>query len=77
MGKLLEADTDYVLEDKPQNTCWITVGNISVYIKREDEGVVVDLYAVGAEDRESLASTYAFNQEAEDFIQEMEEEDFA
>lgn len=70
----LDPEDFHVLDSKPQDTTWITVGNISVYLKHEDEGVVVDLYAEGAEDRNSLASTYAFFQEATDFVEELEEE---
>lgn len=59
-----EGETDYLLEPGA-TSCWITVDNISVYIVRTDEGVVVDLYAKGRESDESLAGTWALNQEAE------------
>lgn len=64
-----EVVTDYELE-KEATSCWITVDNISVYVIRTDEGVVVDLYAKGCEMESSLGSTYAFNSEAEEVIDE-------
>lgn len=64
-----ENDNDYVL-DEGARSVWITVDNISVYIHRTDEGVVVDLYALGVEDDECLGSTYAFNNEAQGVIDE-------
>jgi hypothetical protein len=56
--------TDYVLKDD-HGSCWVTVGNISVYIRRNDEGVSVDLYPLGDEDAESIASCWATFAEAE------------
>jgi hypothetical protein len=38
-----EAINDYDLVDG-QDSCWVTVGNISVYILRGDEGVDIALY---------------------------------
>lgn len=40
--------SDYVL-DADERSCWITVGNVSVYIHRELNGVYIDLYTVGKE----------------------------
>lgn len=56
------ADNEYTLND---NTAWITVGNISVYIRKGDEGVSVDLYPVGGEMEEPIASTWATYLEAQ------------
>lgn len=56
---------DYVLAPG-HNLAWITVGNISVNIRRQDEGVAVDLYLLGAENQASFASTYAFFMESEE-----------
>lgn len=39
---------------------WLTVDNCSVAVKRTDEGCVVDLYPLGLEDHDAVASTYAF-----------------
>lgn len=60
---------DYTLR-KGCDCCWITIDNISVYLRRTDEGVVVDLFALGVEDCEPMATTYAFFQEAEDEIKQ-------
>lgn len=57
-------ETDYTLRPG-RRSCWITVDNISVYIVRTDEGVVVDLFPRFRENDESIGSTYAFNAEAE------------
>ena len=56
------ADNDYTLNDE---SVWITVGNISVYIKKGDEGVSVDLYPTGAENDGAIVGTYALYAEAE------------
>ena len=46
---------------------WVGAGDLfSVYIRKTDEGVVVDIYARGCEDCNALASCYAFNQDALD-----------
>lgn len=63
MHKLLE-DSDYVLP-KGVDSIWITVDNISVHVRRTDEGVIADLYALGRETDPCLAGTYAFFAEAE------------
>lgn len=59
------ANGDYVAALERNESLWLTVGLASLHIKRTDEGVVVDLYAKGAEDEESVASTYAFDAELE------------
>lgn len=56
---------DYTLRPE-ENSCWITVGNISVYISRQDEGAVVDLFPQGCEDENCIASTYCMYQESEE-----------
>lgn len=52
-------DSDYIL-NKDFRSAWVTVDNLSVYISRTDEGVVVDLYPHGDENNDPLGSTYAF-----------------
>ena len=47
-------------------SCWVTVGNISVYLRSGDDGVSVTLYPLGKEDEESIAETWATYGEAED-----------
>jgi hypothetical protein len=53
-------ESDYILPDS-MSSCWLTVGNISVYVVRNDEGVSVDLYQKQAEnnDESLLASCWA------------------
>lgn len=58
------AETEYVL-DPSHASCWITIQNISVYVRRTDEGVCVDLYPLNQETDEAIGSTYALFQEAE------------
>ncbi|TNE43767.1 MAG: hypothetical protein EP345_03815 [Sphingomonadales bacterium] len=52
-------DTDVVFDSKPGEHVWITVGEASIRVKHEDEGVVVDVYAVSHEDIEASASLSA------------------
>lgn len=56
-------ETDYELVEKA-GSCWIRTGCLSVYIRRNDEGVSVDIYPAGSESDEAIASTYAFFSEA-------------
>lgn len=65
----LDEETDAELASRADST-WIGVKDFSIYIKKTDEGVVVDIYARGYEDCESLASTYAFDAEAEEMREE-------
>jgi hypothetical protein len=55
-------DGDYTLTD---GAAWLTVKKFSIRINATDEGVVVDIYPLGDECSESLASCYAFDSEAE------------
>jgi hypothetical protein len=40
-------------------SCWITVGNASVYIQHGSEGVGVTLFPRGHEDEDSITETWA------------------
>jgi hypothetical protein len=61
---------DYTLKDD-HNSCWITVGDLSVYVHRGgDPGVIVDIYGHGGEMEEPLASCYAFESEAHEMCEE-------
>jgi len=60
-----EGETDYLLEPGAVS-CWITVGNISVYVMRTDEGVAVDLLPLHREGEAAITSTWALFSEAED-----------
>lgn len=61
-----ESPNDYTLVPALSNSCWITVGNLSVQVARTDEGVVVDVYPLNREDEDVIASTYGFFAEGED-----------
>lgn len=67
-GVLRQKDeTDYILEDDA-TSCWITINNISVYIRRTDEGVAVDLYPLHQELYDSIVGTWATFDEAQGYI---------
>ena len=63
-----EGDNDYILEAKTGKDVWIGIGPISVCVHVTDEGVVVDFWPNHneADAPFSLASAYAFFQEAEE-----------
>jgi len=50
-------DTDYTLGEG--KSCWITVGNGSVYIQHGSEGVGVTIYPKGGEADDSVTETWA------------------
>lgn len=50
------ADNEYTLN---QDTVWITVNNLSLYIRKNDEGVSVDIFPVGFESEDPIAGTWA------------------
>lgn len=54
--------TDFTLHPD-YTSVWITVGNISVYIMRTDEGVAVDLLPLHREGEEAIGSTWALDSE--------------
>lgn len=68
MGVLIQDDlfdddcSDYSLDDEATSV-WITVGNLSVYIMRTDEGVAVDILPLGNEGAEAITSTWALDDE--------------
>ena len=60
-----QGGSDYTLREGALNV-WVTVGALSVYIMRTDEGVAIDVYPKGREaEDDALASCYAFNADAE------------
>jgi len=67
-----EGETDYFLEEDAHSV-WITIGNISVYLRRADEGVAVDLYPLGHELHDSLAGTWALFSESEESLEDERE----
>jgi thiol-disulfide isomerase/thioredoxin len=69
---ILYEETDAQLADAAENT-WVYAKNFAIYIIKTDEGVVVDIYAKGCEDCDSLGSTYAFDDEAKEIQAEYDE----
>lgn len=61
---LVRSGDGYALAPGDSST-WITIGNLSVYVRRTDEGASVSIYPAGDEGGESLAETYAHFSEAE------------
>lgn len=51
--------TDFVAVLEP--AVWITVDRFSVYLKRTDDGVLVDIYPLDDETSQPVASTYALD----------------
>lgn len=68
-----ESGRDYRLKEG-KTGCWIKIGVFSVHLYLTDEGIVSDVFANGEED-ESIASTYAFFNEAEEKVCELDEID--
>jgi hypothetical protein len=61
----LPSDCDEIILPETQQDLWVTVNNIDVHIVRTDEGVVVDMWPLGQEGGTSMATTYAFFQDAD------------
>jgi hypothetical protein len=53
----MDSDGDYILDE---GSCWIQVGNLSVHVKKEDEGVAIDVYPLDDENEAALTSSYTF-----------------
>jgi hypothetical protein len=68
---IYEGENDYILKDQ---SVWITVKDFSVYITKTDEGVVCDLYVKGREDDGSIAGTYAYDDEIDEYLDGEDEE---
>jgi len=49
---------DFTMRENAQYV-WITVRNLSVYIRQADEGVSVDIYPLHREVEDSIAGTWA------------------
>ena len=65
MALTMDDDQDYTL-DSDSESVWITVDTVSVYIKRQDEGVSVYLYPRGHEGEDAIGETYALYDEGEE-----------
>ena len=48
-----------------EGAAWFTVKDFSIRVQSTDEGVIVDVYPKGRECDYLIASTYAFDSEAE------------
>lgn len=48
LDDVTKPEADFVIE-KPGNWAWITVGNVSVKVKHEEEGVVIDAFMLKGE----------------------------
>jgi hypothetical protein len=53
---------EYLLAD---DAVWLIVKDFSIHIHGTDEGIVVDVYALGNEDEDAIATTYAPDNECE------------
>ena len=47
-----------------QESVWIEVDSLVCYVRRTDEGVVVDIFANGQEMEAAIVSTYAYFSES-------------
>lgn len=54
---------EYELKEN-ENSVWITINNLSIYIKRNDKKVSIEVYEKGKETEKTIASTYAMFDEA-------------
>jgi hypothetical protein len=54
---------DYTLTG---GSAWITVGKFSVWLRKTDDGVLVEIYEAGAECDDAFAEASAFNYQLED-----------
>ena len=58
-----DSETDYLLNPE-HDSVWITIDNISVYLRRHDWGVCVDLYPTEQKVADSFGSTWLSFDEA-------------
>ncbi len=58
-----ENGTDFILANE---RCYITVNGLTVHIKKDDEGVAVDIWPLHEEDGEPIASTWALYSEGKE-----------
>jgi hypothetical protein len=56
-------EDDYNLVD---GGAWFSIKNFSIKINKTDDGIVVDVYQKGFEDRDPIASTWALDSEIEE-----------
>lgn len=68
-----EEYSDFILKEEAQSV-WITIDNLSLYVRRTDEGVAVDIYPKGMEMEDSIVGTWCLRSEAQERIDEYEDE---
>jgi hypothetical protein len=71
---ILDEETDAEMAETAETT-WVGVKGFSIYIKKSPDGVIVDIYAKGAEDCDSLAGCYAYDIDAQFARDESERQD--
>lgn len=54
-GLILEDETDYLMPEGCESI-WITINNLSIYVRRELTGVAIVVYPLHDEMNESLAT---------------------
>lgn len=62
---------DFILKEEATSV-WITVDNMSVYVRRTDEGVAVDIYPRGMETDDSIVGTWCLKSEATERLEDYE-----
>lgn len=60
---VLSGDVDYEL-DELASSCWIGVDNLSVYIRRTDVGVGIEVYAKGEEAEDPIEALFVSAEDA-------------
>lgn len=65
----LDEETDAEMASGAEST-WVGVKDFSIYIKKTDEGVAVDIYARGLEDCNAISSCYALDEDVEELKEE-------
>ena len=58
-------DADYTLTE---GAAWLTVKKFSIRVISTEEGIMVDVYKLGAEMHSPIASTYAFDDDVKDAL---------
>ena len=56
---------DFVADMEPDDGIWLTIDPFAVYIKRTDEGIIIDVYENGKESNESMASIAVMDSDIE------------
>jgi hypothetical protein len=66
------ADSDFVVEGvEDGDTVWLSLDKFSIQIMRNDIGISIDVYPKQFEDRDPIASTVAYDDDAESDSEEV------